>query len=211
MNAEELAQVGTNVKELFDAQRELWNTKNFGAMGPIRAGVVEEHMENVIDNYLLKKYKFLDFGSGTGRLYPLFRKYDYYAVDIAEELINQFRDAYPNDKLNITLMEEDKIPFDDGFFDVVWAYSVFTHTSFHLQDENILKEFSRVLKTGGMCLFTVFDIKYVNQGGWQNKDVDALTKLAEKYSLKFIDRKQIPEVSNAEQSLLVFIKTEGKA
>jgi len=104
------------------------------------------HLETEEIVKTFKNKKLLDWGCGIGRFYPLFKKYDvkYYGVDISKNMIKYFKGEYS--EKNLEVIDGFKTSFEE--FDIIWCWSVFTHSD----DEdvrNILREWKRILKEEG--------------------------------------------------------------
>lgn len=99
-----------------------------------------------------KGCKVLDVGSQNGILCHqlLQRGYEPYGIDIVEELIGKSRSEYPQISFQLTDCEQ-KLPFDEGFFDVVWAGDIIEHIRF---TDVFINEVNRVLKIGGFFVLT---------------------------------------------------------
>lgn len=102
----------------------------------------------------------LDFGCGSGRIASkLSQKVQinsFVGVDVIPELLDYAKTVCPPNyvfKLNQSL----KIPVEDGKFDFVYAFSVFTHL---LQTEIILytHDIFQKLKPGGLFLFSFLEM-----------------------------------------------------
>lgn len=121
--------------------------------------------------------RVLDVGCGIGRMAVPLTDYlsvngKYYGFDIVKSGIDWCKDTiavrfpnfqfYHSDIQNMeynpqgTIYASDyRFPFESSSFDFVFLTSVFTHL-FPPDMENYLKEISRVLKEGGVCLITFF-------------------------------------------------------
>lgn len=101
--------------------------------------------------------RILDFGSGCGRvlrwLIPKAPDSVWTACDIDAPAIDWVRQNLPS-VTAITSETSPPLPFDDGQFDLVLGYSVFTHLPTEYQDV-WLKELRRVTHPGGTLLLTV--------------------------------------------------------
>ena len=99
----------------------------------------------------------LDFGSGCGRillwLEHLAKTSSVHGVDIDARAIAWTRENIPwaETRVNQPLPPLD---YADGFFDLVFSHSVFTHIDEHYQDE-WLTELRRVVKPGGYVVLSV--------------------------------------------------------
>lgn len=110
-----------------------------------------------------KNSKILDFGVGWGRIIRAFSKEvpaeNLFGVDVDPDIIEECeRNGVPGRLSRID--PTGKLPFDDNEFDVIYAYSVFSHLpeSVHL---HWLRELSRVLKPGGVFVSTVENHRFV--------------------------------------------------
>lgn len=119
--------------------------------------VPSDHSRQVEIEYYLKRvlklhdidraYRVLDLGCGTGKSMKYFRSLnaniDWYGIDIesSPEVLSR---TEHNERL-ITF-DGINIPFADGHFDLVYSNQVLEHVR-HPRD--LLKEVSRILKTGG--------------------------------------------------------------
>jgi ubiquinone/menaquinone biosynthesis C-methylase UbiE len=94
--------------------------------------------------------KILDIGSGPGRDALLLRRYgfDVTCLDASEEMVN----LSSGNGFDSMLGDFNSLPFPDGSFDGVWAYT----SLLHIKKSEIgrpLAEIRRVLKNGGaFCL-----------------------------------------------------------
>lgn len=101
----------------------------------------------------------LDFGCGVGRvlrwLQPLMPGAHLAASDSDEVAIAWVRDNYPDvDTAAITNDGLPPVAFDDGRFDLVLGYSVFTHLNVSYQDA-WLGELQRLVRPGGILLLSI--------------------------------------------------------
>lgn len=99
-----------------------------------------------------KGSKILDIGSQRGVLCAHLEElgHDPYGVEVMEELVKSSRSEYPS--LNFQFADCEKmIPFEDGFFDIVWAGDVIEHVRF---TDVFINEINRVLKKDGLFVLT---------------------------------------------------------
>ena len=107
----------------------------------IRRGIYEGVKDKVVDF----KGKILDFGCGSKPYESLFvNAEEYIGVDF--EPI----EASKNPKIDI-FYNGKTLPFPDNHFDYIFCTEVLEHL---FNKEELLPELNRVLKTGGMALFT---------------------------------------------------------
>lgn len=100
--------------------------------------------------------KILDFGAGWGRIIRCFwRDVDpsnIHGVDVSEKYLTAARKTGIGNLR--TILPTGTLPYPDHTFDIVYAYSVFTHLPKHVQDIWI-PEIARVLRPGGLFVATV--------------------------------------------------------
>ena len=101
--------------------------------------------------------RVLDFGCGCGRtlrwLLKVGHSAEFHGVDVDREAIAWCTEHYPQARFAVN-SPEPPLPFPDGFFDVVYCLSVFTHLNETMQDAWI-GELHRLLAPGGVLLISV--------------------------------------------------------
>jgi SAM-dependent methyltransferase len=105
----------------------------------------------------------LDFGCGCGRTIRHFRalkKAQVYGTDYNPQLIDWCRRNLPFARFGVNRLHP-PLAYGDGAFDVVYAFSVFTHLPEALQ-RSWLAELSRVLAPGGHLLMTTQGAAYAD-------------------------------------------------
>ena len=99
-----------------------------------------------------KRCRILDIGCQSG--YTCHRLseigHEPYGVEVLDESVTKARDKYPGIDFRVGNCEE-QIPFDNRFFDVVWAGDVIKHIRF---TDVFVNEVNRVLKIGGLFILT---------------------------------------------------------
>lgn len=101
--------------------------------------------------------RILDFGVSWGRILRFFLKDvdadTLHGVDVSAKFLDAARAAGVPGKLD-QIEPLGRLPYEDGTFDLVFAYSVFTHLPENVQD-HWLADISRTLKPGGLLIATV--------------------------------------------------------
>ena len=99
---------------------------------------------------------FLDLPVGTGRLLPLFRKYDQkvYGVDISKDMLSYVQESDIDKSCIVELLEGDaeNIPLPDNSVDAVLSFRLLNLVPF-VVFTNIIKEFKRV--SSGEIIFQI--------------------------------------------------------
>ena len=92
-----------------------------------------------------RQNRMLDFGCDNGIMLNWFLGYglQLYGVDINEKSINKGAQAYPEFILNQS--EELEIPFEDDYFDLIFASAVLKHIR-HKDRQELYFEFARVAR-----------------------------------------------------------------
>jgi SAM-dependent methyltransferase len=115
----------------------------------------------------------LDFGGNDGGLLPdskgAIRPEKYYCVDVIREALNEGRKRFPeahwfhynryNCSFNPTGIKDSPIPDMGTEFDIILAYSVFTHTT-REEMHDLVEQLEARLAPGGTLAFTFIDPHY---------------------------------------------------
>ncbi len=102
---------------------------------------------------LSKGAKMLDAGCGSGEFVEFIKElgFDVSGVDISKTAVEKARARCPGTPFWVKSLE-DRLPFKDDEFDVVWATEVLEHI---FEIHSTLSEINRVLKDGGLFILTV--------------------------------------------------------
>ncbi len=140
---------------------------------------------------LTPESQILDFGCGWGRFIRFFLKdflsENIYGIDVAPEMVDICRQTVRYGNYS-TVKPKPPAGFADNTFDVIYAYSVFSHLSeaVHIQ---WIEEFSKILKPGGILIATTHArnfIEFCRSLRGQTNDFDWHKALAN----SFIDTEQ---------------------
>lgn len=146
--------------------------------------------------------KFLDFGCGSGRLFPIYRKKViknllpmYTGCDVSSVCLEHAEKKYAELKVNKNLFEIDglHIPFQEETFNKIICFGVFDACN----QEKVLAELLRVLKKEGLLLITGKNDKYFSD------DEEAL--IAERNARK----KEHPNYFTDVHNLIEQLKEQG--
>lgn len=111
--------------------------------------------EYLFNRYQMSKnIKLLEIGCGRGEFLDAFEKLgvDCYGVDLSDYCLKN----QPHLKVKCVDLSNKPLPFEDGFFDVVYHKSVLEH---FFSPDKIMKETLRVLKPGGRLIVLTPDWK----------------------------------------------------
>ena len=103
----------------------------------------------------------LEFGCGWGRIIRYFWAVeDLWGIDVRSDMVEACRETIPFGEFS----QVDPLgpaPFEDQRFDLVYAYSVFTHLS---EESHFiwLEEIKRILKPGGLLIATTLGRKFLH-------------------------------------------------
>jgi SAM-dependent methyltransferase len=111
---------------------------------------------------LRRDMRVLDFGAGWGRFYRLLMRdvEQLIGADPDQACIKMCREMIPGGAF-IQIPTRPPYEFHDTEFDLIYAYSVFTHLA-ETVFNNILREFSRIVKPGGFVAFTTLPLSYID-------------------------------------------------
>jgi dTDP-4-amino-4,6-dideoxygalactose transaminase/ubiquinone/menaquinone biosynthesis C-methylase UbiE len=139
-----------------------WSSANRGnqAIQGEREGKTREVLQEC-GFFPLTDRRMLDVGCGTGESLGLFADWgakpeNLFGIDLIPERIRTAQRNFP--QINFQLANAESLPFPDGFFDLVAAFTVFTSILNEQMAANICSEINRVLAPGGGLLWYDFRI-----------------------------------------------------
>jgi 2-polyprenyl-3-methyl-5-hydroxy-6-metoxy-1,4-benzoquinol methylase len=94
----------------------------------------------------------LDIGCQKGDLCSEFQRlgYEPHGIEIGAEAVKIAKDRYPTIDFQLADCEKE-IPYEDNYFDLIWAGEVIEHIA---HTDVFVEELSRVLKPGGRLILT---------------------------------------------------------
>jgi ubiquinone/menaquinone biosynthesis C-methylase UbiE len=151
----------------------------------------------IFDNYLRQGMAILDLGVGGGRTTPYLSSISsrYIGVDYAETMIQQCRRRFPH--LDFVVADGSRLQmFRDGSFDaVVMAFNAVDYVIPNLARHACLAEIRRVLKPGGLLIFSSHNPRSVLvRPGWNRNKVRELARRLSGNSVAFF-RWVLPVIS----------------
>jgi ubiquinone/menaquinone biosynthesis C-methylase UbiE len=128
----------------------------------------------------LSDKKILDVGCGNGGPLRDFISYgalpqNLYGLDLLEDKIEQARMLSPN--IDFRCGNAEELPYEDGSFDIVMQFTVFTSILDDGMKRNVAKEMLRVLRPDGVILwYDYFVSKPTNRDtrGVRRKEIEGL-------------------------------------
>lgn len=117
--------------------------------------------EKVMFSWLPKNHGcLLDVGCGVGNIAVELQKYGFevFGIDFSSVAINQAHESGVNAK--VCDVDREGIPFDNDYFDVIWAGDVIEHV---YDPIFLLKEVFRTLKPKGVLLLTTPNVMTIKQ------------------------------------------------
>ena len=98
---------------------------------------------------------YLDIGCGNGDLTLLVAKIlnanEVYGVDADDEILKKLPTSINKINFNLEMLNKSKLPFNQGYFDVITVIEVIEHLS---NGDDLLKEVYRLLTPNGYLLIT---------------------------------------------------------
>lgn len=121
------------------------------------------NVQSAIDRYMPsrpvegEKLRLFDFGCASGRFLRHVQTFggdttDVWGCDFAPENLNWVKQYLPSDIKMLLNNANPHLPFSDGYFDVVTAFSVFTHID--MFEDAWLLELRRITRPGGLLYLT---------------------------------------------------------
>lgn len=96
--------------------------------------------------------RLLELGCGRGDFLQAFKDHGFHCYGVDREASAQ--DFCPGIEIAVCDIEAQKLPYPDGYFDIVYHKSVIEHV---YSPNNLMTETRRVLKPGGKCIILTPD------------------------------------------------------
>jgi len=119
---------------------------DFARSSTPRGKYIVEIKQKIMKKFLEKSKgkNILDVACGTGRFFHLYGNRKIYGIDISKDQLDEAKRKNP--KAILKVADAEKLPFKDGFFDVVITSQFIEHIP---QYKKVIKEMKRVCKPGG--------------------------------------------------------------
>ena len=202
-------------KPTLDAQRQHWNRtlgarpEMFGAApsAPGRAAAELFRTEGA--------HRILELGGGQGRdtFFLAQRGFDVHVLDYAEAGVEEIRSKAQELKLSekVTPAKHDvrrALPFPDASFDACYSHMLFCMALTTVEIEALSQEILRVLKPGGLCVYTTRNTSDADFG----KGVHRGDRMYENqgFIVHFFDRAMVERLARGYELVSVDEFEEGK-
>ncbi len=140
----------TNYRKFYE---DFWNCdKPIPEKDPLTTQRASLLLRSLEKQKFKEKITILDAGCGQGYFCNLLntKKYNVTGVDISNNAIKKAKTLYPEINFKVCSLE-DRLPFNNSSFDVVWSTEVIEHI-FYVY--NYLHEINRILKQNGIFVIT---------------------------------------------------------
>lgn len=107
------------------------------------------HLIKILSDLNTNKGNVLDIGCGLGRYFCAFEGSKIFATELSLRSIQKAKEDYP-DATIIQWFAKDPLPFNDDFFNLIWAGEFLEHLT---DPKLVVKEIYRVLAPGGKAVF----------------------------------------------------------
>ena len=147
----------------------VYGDEDFVQRGTALFATIEAAIKEYRSDRPIEKMNILDFGCGVGRVaLPFFYKYKRpnRCVDISLTAIRYLQEVIPEAKPRLSRKAPPLEFYADGFFDVIYSISVFTHLE-PAKADLWLREIHRLLKPGGLALLSTSSHTQLE---WHHKD-----------------------------------------
>jgi len=131
--------------------------KNIKISGESPEFFAEYKIKDLLDltqDYGFNPKRIMDFGSGIGSSVPFFQRFfpdaPIICLDVSEKSLSIGRNRF-SDIAEFHIFDGQRIPFDNGSFDLIFAACVFHHIP-KTEHLNLLNEWYRILKPNGIAV-----------------------------------------------------------
>jgi len=151
----------------------------------------------------IKPKRYLDIGCGDGsitdRISRLLSCEDTFGLDIDSQLINQVPSHIKTIQFNLESLGSNKIPFPDGYFDLITGLEIIEHLSY---GDDFLTEIRRLLCPKGFFLLSTPNLaSLLNRLQLLHGLQPAYTSPSKFYSISFRSAKKINPTNHVHKNL----------
>jgi SAM-dependent methyltransferase len=147
-----------------------------------------------------KQRRVLDYGFGTGANLIFFahRGFEVYGAEVSKSAVEIVTNKLSGQNLHadLRIIHDNRIPFDDDFFDVVVAWQVLYYNTWESLRQAV-KEINRVLRSGGIFIGTMAapgDVSHLNSKPLGNSLYSSNVSGQESAVVLIVDEDQLPQV-----------------
>ncbi len=142
----------------------------------VQQAVLAEHLERLSVTKIDPR-RIVDLGSGTGtgslKLEKLYKKSRVYAIDIAQGMLREHQKKLSSfrSRTNLICADIDHLPLRSDSVDLIFSNLALQWSN---DINNVVKEFRRILRTGGLLSFTTVgpDTLKELRAAWQEVEAD---------------------------------------
>lgn len=151
-------------KIIIPNQEKVWDNiaKKWNEYREVPSPTVVKFLKSIKSNKNKEEIKILDLGCGSGRNFvkPKSKNYTIYGTDFSKEMLKHAKEKAIKNKIKVELkqMKDEKIPFDDDFFDAAICVAVL-HCLTEKEQIKLMKELYRVMKKKSKVLISVWSRK----------------------------------------------------
>ena len=183
--------------------RRDWNDEQFNEENAKWASKISPFLDQI------QPTKILDFGCGIGRWVPLLTSYtkDYFGCDITDFATKLLKETFSEiPEKNISLLDNNNIPFGRNKFDLIWTCVVLQHVIDNNLLEYYLKQFHNRLKKGGHVICTENVLNAKNSAYMTFREIDEYQQFFVKAGFSFVDKTTF--ISSKEPHAVMLFKKE---
>ena len=137
-----------------------WAITNKGNQAMLRER--EQKLKQLLQHFgflPLDNRRILDVGCGTGEMLAGLQRWggkpeNLFGVDLLPARIQRAKETFP--QINFQQANAERLPFSDGFFDLVSVFTVFSSILDHRMTCNVSREIDRILRRGGAVIWYDF-------------------------------------------------------
>ena len=145
-----------------DEARNYDSMRNSSPTAKKLIGLQKKALRRLLKN--IRGKKILDVACGTGFFFSEYGKNKIYGIDISEEMLKIAKKIKNPHVVSLKKADATRIPFEDGFFDVVITSKFIMHTPDYM---NVFGEMARVTKKRGIIIADLpnkYSISYIFTG-----------------------------------------------
>jgi len=142
--------------------------------------------------------RIYDFGCGVGRVtIPLAENYDaeIYGSDVDHTAIEFLEENFSQKFKALTTGYEPPLPFEDGFLDIMYSISVWSHFPDHLQSA-WLEEMRRIMKKDALLLISTAGVAHLENWHKKGKRTDITADMLREKGGLFIRNDRLDKNKN---------------